>query len=210
MPEIIQEIIKPKFSDQLLQGLGAASRTAATEIPRFFGEKLMAAEQARRQMLENEQLSQLLGKDISGVQDPSLKREILKSGLQTAAKNAPRLNQLQSGLSTIQRMREINKKGGLGRGSKFTAQFDEGINKRRGEYEQLGKSLISLASTIPIRNKAEFETLAENLYDPSIPDAKREGILDAMERIIEQGLQEHGAFSKVSQQKRRSLEEIFG
>jgi hypothetical protein len=41
-----------------------------------------------------------------------------------------------------------------------------------------------MASTIPIRNQREFETLSHNLFDPTITDAKAEGILNAMEKII--------------------------
>ena len=91
-------------------------------------------------------------------------------------------------LDTIKRMREIGSSGNLGRGSAVKGFFGGQTAKDRGEYEQLGKSLISLSSTIPIRNKAEFETLAHNLYDPSIPDDQREGILAALERIIQGSL----------------------
>lgn len=89
----------------------------------------------------------------------------------------------------------------LGEGGRLGKTLTRGIfggeqARERGEYEQLGKSLISLASTIPIRNKAEFETLAANLYDPSIRDSEREGILNAMEFIIQQGLQEHNGMGR--------------
>ena len=96
-------------------------------------------------------------------------------------------------------MRQLGKGGRLGK-TLTRGIFGGEQAKERGEYEQLGKSLISLASTIPIRNKAEFETLAENLYNPSIRDAEREGILNAMEQIINQGLQEHGGIGQRSSQ----------
>ncbi len=41
-----------------------------------------------------------------------------------------------------------------------------------------------MASSIPIRNQKEFETLSSQLYDPSLSDDAREGVLNAMERII--------------------------
>jgi hypothetical protein len=109
-------------------------------------------------------------------------------GEELAGKYREKIAPFQSGLQTIQRMRQLGKGGNLGRGSSVLGFFSEQGNKDRGEYETLGKNLISLASTIPIRNRQEFETLAEHLYDPSLPDARREGILDAMERIIQQNM----------------------
>jgi len=59
------------------------------------------------------------------------------------------------------------------------------INKRKEEkhvqdMNRAGKELIQLASTLS-RNKAEFEVLAERLYDPTLPEPAIEGILDEME-----------------------------
>jgi hypothetical protein len=90
----------------------------------------------------------------------------------------------QSGLEALNRMKLLRQKGNLGFGSSVKGLFSPDTRKDRGEYAQLGKSLISLASTIPIRNQREFETMAESLYDPSVTDAEAEGILNAMERII--------------------------
>lgn len=90
----------------------------------------------------------------------------------------------QAGLDALEQMRILRKKGNLGFFSSLTGNFSPETRKDRGEYEQLGKSLISLASNIPIRNQREFTTLAEKIYDSSITDAEAEGILNAMERII--------------------------
>lgn len=108
-----------------------------------------------------------------------------------SGKKRENLAPLQAGLSTLKQMREIGDRGHLGRGSSFKSMFGGQAAKDFGEYQQLGKSLISLASNIPIRNQREFETLAHELYDPTIPDYKREGILDAMERIITQNMQQY-------------------
>lgn len=91
---------------------------------------------------------------------------------------------LKSGLKTIEQMRKLSQKGNLGRGSSFIGLAGGKTSQDRAKYSQLGKSLIQLASNIPIRNKAEFEVLAHDLYDPSLPDSAREGILQAMEEII--------------------------
>jgi hypothetical protein len=56
--------------------------------------------------------------------------------------------------------------------------------------------------------------LAGDLYDPSLTDASREGILNAMERIISQSMQqfipEGEKRGKSEGSKARSLEDIFG
>jgi hypothetical protein len=92
--------------------------------------------------------------------------------------------QLNAGLQTVKEMRDIGKKNNLGIGTGIRQVFSSEAAKDAAQYEQLGKSLIPLASTITIRNRQEFETLAHKLFDPSIRDSARSGILDAMENII--------------------------
>lgn len=125
---------------------------------------------------------------------------------------------LQGALQRVERMREIGSGGRLGRGSSLLGMLGGETAKDRGEYEQLGKSLISFATSIPIRNRLEFETLAEQLYDPSLPDKAREGVLNAMERIITDsinqyvGPQESGNYinrQQESKQERPSLESFY-
>jgi hypothetical protein len=108
-----------------------------------------------------------------------------------------RIAPLVSGLQTVKQMRKLGSTGYLGPASAqgfFTGLLKPEVRKARAEYEQLGKSLINLASNIPIRNQKEFETLADQLYDPALTDATREGILDAMERIITQNMQQYSGF----------------
>lgn len=97
-------------------------------------------------------------------------------------------NSLKGAQDSLNRMKSLRKKGNLGRGSAARGIFGGETAKNRGEYEQLGKSLIQYATNIPIRNRIEFETLAEKLYDPSIPDKEAEGILSAIERILNNSL----------------------
>ncbi len=97
---------------------------------------------------------------------------------------------LKSGLQTIKEMKDIGKKGNLGIGTGLRKVFSDEAAKDAGQYEQLGKSLIQLSTNIPIRNRQEFETLAHKLYDPSIRDAERDGVLTALENIINRSLVE--------------------
>ncbi len=108
------------------------------------------------------------------------------------------LSNLRSGLKTVQAMRQLREKGNLGIGASYSP-FGR-TREDAAKYAQLGKSLISLASNIPIRNQKEFETLAHDLYDPNLTDAASKGILDAMEQIISQGLEE-GSGKEIKEDK---------
>ena len=100
---------------------------------------------------------------------------------------------IEQGLDTLKRQREIlatghlgPKLGGIGStGRKAGSTFSKEGNALRAEYERLGKSLISMSSNIPIRNRQEFEVLAHDLYDPTKSQEEIKGILDAMERILQ-------------------------
>lgn len=110
----------------------------------------------------------------------------------TQKKSQDKQDNLKQALETIKTQREIVKRGHLG--PQFFAPGSPGFNvflnleperlKDRAKYARLGKSLISLSSTIPIRNRQEFETLAESLYDPSLRNEEIEGVLEAMEQIV--------------------------
>jgi hypothetical protein len=98
------------------------------------------------------------------------------------------LSSLRSGLKTLQEMKALRTKGNLGVGSTYSPWGQ--TRNDASKYSQLGKSLISLVSNIPIRNQKEFEVLAHDLYNPNLSDDAAAGILDAMEQIITQGLSE--------------------
>lgn len=117
-----------------------------------------------------------------------IQKEIIKGKEKEGGKQN---QEVLGALDIVKRQRELIEKGNLGpkiaftgtgrkAGSTFTK---EGI-KDRAEYERLGKSLISRATNIPIRNRLEFETLADKLFDPLAKREEMLGSLDAMERIL--------------------------
>lgn len=107
-----------------------------------------------------------------------------------------KIESVKGGISTVQKMRDIRKKGNLGFGSNITKYLSNDALKDFGQYEQLGKSLIQQSTNIPIRNRQEFETLAHKLYDPTILDAEAEGILDALEKILSDNLKSDASVSQ--------------
>jgi hypothetical protein len=152
---------------------------------------------------EMEQIKFENEKALLGLQlDAKTKEELKNASAEVQEKIAPFI----SGLETIERMEEIGKQGNLG------FQFGLGslsgqTRQDRAEYEQLGKSLISLMSPIVIRNRIEFEILADKLFDPHETDASRKGTLDAAKRIITQNLQQYTGSPKG--EKNIPLKEFF-
>lgn len=126
--------------------------------------------------------------------DPSLANlppGVMNTKIKEASKEQEVSKAKEGALDVVNRMKELRSGGNLGWkiGQNLGLGFASGkVRTDRKEYEQLGKSLISFATNIPIRNRLEFETLAENLYDPTMTDAEAAGILNAMERILKHGI----------------------
>lgn len=205
---------QPGFAEKLGMGLSKA-------VPDLVG----GIQDIRDKKQEDESIKNKFGIDLSGIKDAKTREQLINNHYKAlsqqqkqAEKFQEKVSPLASAYNRIQRQRELLATGHLGpkisQGLFGLGMVDPDVRKSRAEYEQLGKSLISLASTIPIRNQIEFETLANNLYDPTMTEAQIEGTLDAMERIIgdslkEYGVETEGESSSVSKSK-KSLEDIFG
>ncbi len=113
-----------------------------------------------------------------------LQRSKLDKPDKSNVKEEDRIRQSEAALKTVDRMREIRAEGRLGLASPVTKYFSGATRKNIGEYKRLGKSLIALASTIPIRNQKEFDVLSSDLFDTEITDDEAIGILDGMEKIL--------------------------
>jgi len=192
MVQVFQD--QPSFASQLARGgmdiLGSLGKE-------YLGNKLAQRQQdqmQRSQQMENRQIFEQTGIDLSGISDPKMREKLLESGIKSGHQRREKMAPLEGAMQTIQRMRQLGETGHLG--PKISQLGGVGflnpdVRKNRAEYEQLGKSLISMASTIPIRNQLEFEVLSSNLYDPTLTDASRAGILDSMERIIRNSMREY-------------------
>ncbi len=95
---------------------------------------------------------------------------------------------LRSGMKALQVMKDLRKKGNLGIGASHS--LFPSTREDAAKYSQLGKSLIPLVSSVPVRNQLEFEVMAHDLYDPNLTDAAAKGILEGMEQIIQDGIDE--------------------
>lgn len=169
---------KRTFMQRLNEGVGKGLEIA---------EKFASQDQAQKLLQKENEALENLGIHASGIQNPKIRELLTASSLKgekTDVKSIQKGKELEGAIETLERMRSLRKQGNLGIGTGIRKVYSPETRRHAGEYEQLGKSLISLSSNIPIRNRQEFETLAEKLYDPSVSDDEAEGILSAMERII--------------------------
>lgn len=190
---MVQVINAPERRPSFLQSiLGSA-------VEEFFPamQKQREMQRMQEQIGQENQALQKMGIDLSGIQSPDIRKEMVKaslSGDKGQNKKFEEMASLSGAMDALGRMKQLRKKGNLGIGSSYTGIISPDVRKDAGEYEQLGKSLIQYATNIPIRNRIEFETLAEQLYDPTISDSRAEGILDAMERIINNSISKYSDF----------------
>ena len=143
-----------------------------------------------------------------------------KAGTKKATEANEKIRPLKGALQIVNKMRAIRKKGNLGIGASAIGLWGGETAKDVGSYQTLGNSLISFASTIPIRNKVEFEKLAGHLSDPNITDKEAEGILNEMETIINNSINQYQIGEEETptkmpvgigkpDQQRESLEDIW-
>jgi hypothetical protein len=207
MVQIIAANPKPRkrtFGEQLSEGLQKALPMAQQYYNEYKDEqkRTAAAENESKSLMENyginvsglspEMRKSVVSEHLKGQNRMELEnaRNLAKSQQPSAndIKNKEKLAGYTGALNSINKMKEIGKKGNLGIGTSFWQAIDPNARKDAGEYETLGKSLISFISDIPIRNKAEFEVMAHSLYDPSTSDSKRQGILDGLQFRIEEAM----------------------
>lgn len=204
MVQIIDENKRPSFMQSIMGGI-------ADNAGEAFEKYQKGMQQQTQNKQSNQMASQLLGFDTTGL-DPKTRDQLIMQAFRQQGdlklqedkftreadalrgkkeqESHAKIEPLRGAMDVLNRMKALRKKGSLGVGSSYSPF--ESTRKDAGEYSQLGKSLIQYATNIPIRNKLEFETLAHDLYDPNITDAAAEGILNSMERIINNALSSAG------------------
>lgn len=207
MVQIIPANQRPRqrtFGEQLSEGVQKAIPMAQ----QYYDQYQEQQQNKLAREAENESLMKNYGINVSGL-SPEMRKNVVAEELkgrgrlelenirnatklaQPSAqdiKNKEKVSGYKNALSTISKMKEIGKKNNLGIGTSFKQFINPEARKDAGAYETFGKSLIQFISDIPIRNKAEFETMAHSLYDPSLSDATREGILDSLQYRLEEAM----------------------
>lgn len=153
--------------------------------------------QKNEQMDDSEKIKELTGLDLSGI-GPQNRNIFLKNYFEekekersSDLKKEEALIPFQGALETLEKMKRIKKRGNIGLLNAYTQPWNPEHRRDKAEYERLGKSLIQYSTNIPIRNRTEFEVLAEDLYHANKTEAELEGILDAMEDIIKSSMKQY-------------------
>lgn len=80
---------------------------------------------------------------------------------------------------------------GQGKGRDWVAKLPGVGLKERAKFMQVGKGLIQAATPIVIRNRIEFETLADKLMDPELSIQELEGTYEGLRDVIEKELKQN-------------------
>lgn len=190
---------------QILSRVSPQNQERALAILQNRQKELSTQQQQAREAKSFEEAG--IDSDIAG-----LPKEVRAQEIKRRQKQKEETQSLEGALDIVGRIRDLNTGIGLGPTGLPFKGF-ESVRKTRAEAEQLGKSLISFATTIPIRNRLEFETLAGQLIDPNLNQAARAGVLDAMERILSVQLPEGGRKEQevqLDEQGRRPLTAFLG
>jgi len=105
------------------------------------------------------------------------------AGLANQTKQLEKVKMIETGLGTIDRMRELI--SSTGPSNWIQGLFGGETTKNRAEFEQLGRSLIPLVSAgVSIRNQKEFDEYKKVLTDPNARQAEIEGALDGLQNLL--------------------------
>lgn len=164
---------------------------------------------------ESEAIKRLTGEDVSGL-SPEVRRDYFKnltSGRMN--KQQEKVMALETGLGTIQKMRELISSAG-------PSNYIQGLlggetTKNRAELEALGRSLIPLvAAGVPIRNQKEFEEYRKVITNPNSRQAELEGALNGIQSILERSTdsveemkRKKQKFSSTNPEHRKKAEQLY-
>lgn len=211
---------KPKSSsEQFGEIFGKSASTGLESFLSARKERNKKQEDQEELKKANESIKKNYGIELSGVKDPEMRKLLISESLKGQNQQKKydidndkvirdKVEPLKAAKDALNQMRIIRDKGNLGIGASKIGYFGGETAKDIGEYQTLGNSLIQYATNIPIRNRIEFEKLAGHLGDPNITDQEAEGILEGMERIINNSLSQYGVESPTHKTKSGSSNKI--
>lgn len=209
MVQIIDNVRQPSTADRFANAFSNLGQQGGQEIVNYYQRQKEAAQRDKNEQL----ISELTGVDretLRGI-SPEHHGELLKQGGQQGLerlrqkgafdearlkaeapdeKQGEKVRGLEGARERVAEMKRIRAKGNLGRLVGVKSFFGGESAKDKGSYETLGRSLINQASTIPVKNRQEFETLSHGLIDASVTDDEADGILTELERIINDSIYE--------------------
>ncbi len=175
MVQIIEENRQPKFSEQLLSGLGQAASEAATGLPKFFGERML--QQRRSEAYKN-----MFGQDI-GAFPEDVQKEMVKK-MMSGKGGQPDFSTAASALDQMEALMNKGHVGMLGRFNPTSAARFE-----RGQFEALEAAVLPILKSIFPRGmtEKEFMTVKKD-YLPQVGDTESRirGKIQGLRQIMTQ------------------------
>lgn len=176
---------KPKFLDQLMGGV----QQAGQKLPGLLGN-----------MAENQSLSKQFGQDFSGINDPDLKKEMVKQ-LISGKQATPDMSGTINALNTLESLVGKEGIGLVGR-----ANFNEKARYNRGQFESTQAAILPLFKSMFPRGmtEKEFKFIQEH-YIPQASDseAKIRGKIQGLKNLVAQqgGGQGMGAMNEAPKER---------
>ena len=187
-----------------MTGLSRAASEGAVEIPKFFGQRMMAKEQQARQQQEDETIRQLTGQDVAGL-TPELKKIFLEKTLGRKEEHKP---DLSGAINAINSLEQLVGQEGIGLSGAFNPFSKARFN--RGQFKPLQAAIMPLFKSMFPRgmSEKEFKFVNDN-YVPQADDTEEtiKGKIEGLKQLVQQ---QSGQMQMPQKQKRRSLEEIYG
>lgn len=148
-----------------------------------------------------------LGNALQFSQKMALEKQKM-SNLAGQTKQLEKIKLMETGLGTIERMKELLSSAG-GWTSNLSGKLQSLIpnseaQRDRAELESLGRSLIPLvAAGVPIRNQKEFEEYRKIITDPNSSQAQFQGALNGIQNILERSIGEEPEREEKSSSKKK-------
>lgn len=137
-------------------------------------------------------ISKGLSSTLNFAQQMALQRQ-KSATLGQQTKQLEKIKMMETGLGTIERMRELLPFAGGWTSDplmKLKSLVPGETQKGRAELESLGRSLIPIvAAGVPIRNQREFDEYRKVITDPSSSASQLEGALNGIQDILQRSME---------------------
>lgn len=186
MTFIIPERRTPSFRERLMSGFGRAAEVGATQIPQLLLGKQEERKQLAAQERENQQLSELIGQDISGIQDPKIRHSIVQSLLKGKQDRANKPD-LSGPLQALDNLESLVGKEGIG--TLGSANFRAKARYNRGEFESTQAAILPIFKSFFPRGMTqdEFNYVKEHyIPQPTDSEAKIRGKIKGLRALVQQ------------------------
>lgn len=198
MVQIIEENRPKSKAEMFSQAFGALGQTGAQAVSQHFAQKEQQKAQQMQMQAENEQIQALSGMDISGIQDPKMRQQIVAEALKGRSAESHKKAGLETSVNALNKLKSMVGQKGIGLSGAINPSAEARHN--RGEFQSLQSALMPLFKSMFPRGmtEKEFKFVNEN-YIPQVHDSEETilGKIQGLEQLLgmnsgELGMPEQG------------------